>query len=507
MLPDMTSEPTMGPFEFDDDPRVSQCETFRNPRFSSVEEEELVARYHSLSTDSLENAIERGRIIKDLLYGQKWSWPQIEKRLKCKRSTGYKLIQLVDHPRMHRTDWEKPGRWSVCHILLTWRDRPFEEFRPYSNRYTTRTEVQLFLRAYHQRLRQQRANNDVVSEIMERNYSELSPLLNRVIDVDCMEGILRLPPNSVGTVITSPPYANQMEGFYDGIPPQDYPEWFRKWMDALWRVLVDDGNVIVVICPHIENGWLNQYVKRAVLEVCDKGWGECAELIWSKPDAPPLGSNERPRHATEQILWLSKSRNPYIDLLACGRPSKRKGLEGSDRFGSIHGFSSCIDGTANVTNVFTAYIAEIDRGVDHPAMFPPTLVRQLIRTFAKPGYIILDPFAGAGTTCLVAQAHDYDFIGFDNGVSKSTGERFADMANLRLRTEPKYFRGAAKLQDEQEQLHFLEMDIAAQRQQIEILRQAASLLAQGEANLAALYEKVRLVNERVKGLLVRKAGA
>lgn len=77
--------------------------------------------------------------------------------------------------------------------------------------------------------------------------------------------------------------------------------------------------------------------------------------------------------------------------------------------------------------------------VSRPALYPPDLVRQIVLTYAPPASVILDPYSGSGTTCLVAQSENYNFIGFDNGTS-SDGERYADMAMRRLRSETKYFR-------------------------------------------------------------------
>ena len=70
----------------------------------------------------------------------------------------------------------------------------------------------------------------------------------------------------------------------------------------------------------------------------------------------------------------------------------------------------------DVDLVVEALVGGIDEGIKHPAMFPPELARVLIRTFAPPGSVILDPFVGSGTTCLVAQALGYDFLGIaENG--------------------------------------------------------------------------------------------
>jgi DNA modification methylase len=103
-------------------------------------------------------------------------------------------------------------------------------------------------------------------------------------------------------------------------------------------------------------------------------------------------------------------------LTACGNPSDRLGFFGADRFDSqiVKGYSDELkSGIARVTTVFKAHVSEIANDVSHPAMFPPSLARQLVQTFSKPGATILDPFAGSGTTLLEARSLGRNFVGFD----------------------------------------------------------------------------------------------
>ena len=74
---------------------------------------------------------------------------------------------------------------------------------------------------------------------------------------DCIDVLRTLPAGSVDAVVTSPPYAMQRKSTYGGVPEKDYPEWTVVWMREVWRVLKDDGSVIINISPHIKNGELN----------------------------------------------------------------------------------------------------------------------------------------------------------------------------------------------------------------------------------------------------------
>ena len=53
------------------------------------------------------------------------------------------------------------------------------------------------------------------------------------------------------------------------------------------------------------------------------------------------------------------------------------------------------------------------REFDHPAMFPEELARRVMLLFSFSGDAILDPFAGAGTTCVAARRNNRRFLGID----------------------------------------------------------------------------------------------
>src|SRR5699024_7690803 len=104
---------------------------------------------------------------------------------------------------------------------------------------------------------------------------------------DCIDVLKGLPDGIVDSVVTSPPYAMQRASTYGGIQEKDYPEWTVAWMQEVWRVLKDDGSVIINISAHIKNGELSDYGRRTRLALRDAGWVELPELIWHKPSSMP----------------------------------------------------------------------------------------------------------------------------------------------------------------------------------------------------------------------------
>ena len=71
-----------------------------------------------------------------------------------------------------------------------------------------------------------------------------------VLHGDCLDLIPTLEDGSVSLVVTSPPYAEQRAGHYEGVPEEDYPDFTVQWMTALAPKMTPDGSVFLVIRPH-----------------------------------------------------------------------------------------------------------------------------------------------------------------------------------------------------------------------------------------------------------------
>ena len=264
---------------------------------------------------------------------------------------------------------------------------------------------------------------------------------NQIFCGDCNLLLPQLDDNSIATCITSPPYAQQRSNLYGGIDEENYPQWTVEWMRPLQKKIKTDGSVFIVIRPHIREGEISDYVMRTRLALREDGWRECEELIWHKPDAPPLGSTKRPRRTWESILWFSMSKNPYCDLKACGNTESNRvgGFVGSNRFGrggdspiAAQQNEELTSGTSRCPDVITVAIGSMDKGIMHPAMFPRGVPEFLIRTFTKENDIVLDPFVGSGQTCLTAIELKRHYIGIDYM------EEYVNLAKERIKAFKSY---------------------------------------------------------------------
>lgn len=243
--------------------------------------------------------------------------------------------------------------------------------------------------------------------------------MSRIYLGDCVktaQELARSYGKFVDCVITSPPYAEQRKHQYGGISEDEYPLFTLGWLNGIEPILKDDANVFINIRPHIKNGVISYYVLKTRLLLRENGWNECEELIWYKPDSPPLGSINRPRRAYEHILWFSRSKRPYCDAKAVGKESDRLGFEASkfEQGGKSHihaGQNKAKSGVARGIDVIIAGTSKVEKGIKHPAMYPKEVPDYLIKLGCPQNGFIFDPFSGSGTTIRAAVDNDCGFIG------------------------------------------------------------------------------------------------
>jgi len=161
---------------------------------------------------------------------------------------------------------------------------------------------------------------------------------------------------------------------------------------------------------------------RVALALQDDGWYLRSDIVWSKPNPMPESVNDRPTKSHEYIFLLAKSERYYYDSEAVkepaiGKPSgntlrKHRPTQQSVLRGNQCGSVPWVGGeTRNRRSVWTVTTIPF-RGA-HFATFPPQLITPCILAGCPAGGTVLDPFAGAGTTLMVAEKVGRNSIGIE----------------------------------------------------------------------------------------------
>jgi len=258
-----------------------------------------------------------------------------------------------------------------------------------------------------------------------------------LLQADCMDWLRAKDPSSVHAVVTDPPYGlheyseEQQEKLRNGkggvwrIPPafdgaqrsplprftvltkadlKELEDFFYLWARALAPVLVPGANVVVASNPllsHIVSGSL----ARAGLE----RRGELIRLVMT------MRGGDRPKAAHEEFDEVSvMPRSMWEPWLLFRKPIEgrvqdnlRKWMTGGFRRpGSDKPFGDVI--ASAPTRAAERAIAP------HPSLKPQAFLRKLVRGVLPLGRgVVLDPFAGAGSTLAAAEAIGYASIGIE----------------------------------------------------------------------------------------------
>lgn len=296
---------------------------------------------------------------------------------------------------------------------------------------------------------------------------------------DCLEGLRELPDGAARTCVTSPPYFGLRDYGHDGQiglepTPDEFVAALVRVFREVRRVLADDGTVWLNLgdsyareggkhsnqsrhwdgresdagamhhTRHVDN--LGGGLKpkdligipwRVAFALQVDGWYLRQDIIWHKPNPMPESVRDRCTKSHEYLFLLSKSPRYYFDAEAIAEPIApasigRLGqqIEQQDVSARVPGktngnMKAVGNGEARNKRSVWAVTTKPFKGA-HFAVFPPDLIEPCILAGSAPGDLVIDPFAGSGTTGMVAGTHGRKFYGCE------LNPEYAAMASERI---------------------------------------------------------------------------
>lgn len=236
--------------------------------------------------------------------------------------------------------------------------------------------------------------------------------LNRIICGDAVSIMRKMPDESIGLIVTSPPYnlknstgngmkdgrggkwssaalINGYADWGDDMPHDEYVLWQRECLSEMYRLLTNDGAIFYNHKWRVQNGLLQD--RQDIV----KDFPVRQIIIWRRKGG--INFNSGYFLPTYEVIYLIAK--PEFKL-----------APKANAVGDVWEF------TQETSN-------------EHPAPFPVALIERIVRsTTAR---VILDPFMGSGTTALAALNNGRDYIGIE--LSKT----YCEIARKRIRTNPR----------------------------------------------------------------------
>ncbi len=273
----------------------------------------------------------------------------------------------------------------------------------------------------------------------------------RIETGDCLEVLRCMAEASVDCCVTSPPYFGLRDYGHAGqigieSTPTEYIARLTAVFSEVRRVLKDEGTLWLNIGDsyassptgsdsvksgleggkrtQVEGGKRQNKIVdglkpkdligipwRLAMSLQADGWYLRSDIIWHKPNAMPESVKDRPTNTHEYVFLLSKSQRYFYDHAAIA------------------------EGSGNKRSVWSVPTKPY-KGA-HFATFPPDLISPCIQAGCPLGGTVLDPFGGAGTTGLVADA-----LGRDSLLIELNPE-YSSIARGRIAAQAPLFAGIA----------------------------------------------------------------
>ena len=238
-------------------------------------------------------------------------------------------------------------------------------------------------------------------------------MLNKIYNMDCIEGMKRIPDKSIDMILCDPPFGTT-KNEWDKIIP------FEPLWEQYERIIKNNGAILL----------FSQQPFTAQVVLSNPKMFRY-EWIWQKTKSTGfMNAKKMPLKSHENILVFYKNLPTYnpqgivtgVQYIT-GRTRKGK----SRNYGQTGcGDAGYIQTTANYPKDIIQFSNPSNKGHFHPNQKPVALLEYLIKTYTNEGEIVLDNCMGSGSTAIACINTGRNYIGFE--ISKE----YCNIANKRL---------------------------------------------------------------------------
>jgi adenine-specific DNA-methyltransferase len=245
-----------------------------------------------------------------------------------------------------------------------------------------------------------------------------------VFEGSCFDFVKSIPDDSVGLVVTSPPY-NIGKSYEKRLKLADYLDQQQAIIRESVRVLHPSGSICWQVGNYVDSGEIVPLDTLLYPIFQGLGLKMRNRIIWHFEHG--LHCSKRFSGRYETIMWFTKSDDYVFNLDPVRVPQKYPGKKhfkgpkageySSNPLGKNPGDLWVIP------NVKSNHVEK----TDHPCQFPVELVERLVLSMTDPGAIVFDPFLGVGSAIVAAVKHGR------RGIGSEISNDYCETARLRIR--------------------------------------------------------------------------
>jgi site-specific DNA-methyltransferase (adenine-specific)/modification methylase len=232
--------------------------------------------------------------------------------------------------------------------------------------------------------------------------------------LDILNDKSKIKDNSIQLIFADPPYNlsgnglkltnNKTGGDYfmvneewDKMSDEEYINFTNEWIRASKRVLKQNGSIF--ICCSYHN------IGECTMGLKNNGFKINNIITWQKTNAMPNLTRRVLTHSTEFIIWAVKGKGWIFNYEVLKDLNPEKTKDGKKKqLRDVWQIPLC-QGKERLKD-------ENNKAL-HPTQKPQELLKRIILGFSNEGDIILDPFAGSGTTPYIAKQYNRYYIAIE----------------------------------------------------------------------------------------------
>ncbi len=228
----------------------------------------------------------------------------------------------------------------------------------------------------------------------------------KIYNEDFLKGVNKIKDGSVDLIIADPPYGlgKDFGNDSDKMSAEQTTKWTLEWVDAAIPKLKPSGGLYIFASWRLSPEIFSEMKKRLTM---------VNEIIWDRCVPSMGGSTRRFSSVHDNIGYFAVSKDYYFDIDPVRIPYDA--ITKKARTRSIFEGAKWLELGCNPKDIWK--VSRLHRQhkerENHPTQKPMVLIERMIKASCPKGGLVVDPFAGSGTTVEVCKLNERRCIAFE----------------------------------------------------------------------------------------------